>query len=646
MTVLNSRRVGLVLGLCGTLVQLGCSDDDSPTYGPDLSGDSGASSASDGGSNEQLSRSDDSDAGAADASSDGSETTSGGESSTTADAATDAGVTDGGADADVDVGLLEGLSADPDTTIFAQLIVRAEMQEDLEKEGPFTVLAPTNGGFERLPEGYLDSLSRKQVEALVRNHLVSEAQSSAELVSSGTVFSVLDLRHEISLTEGEIYIDGLTRVTARDRALRADTVHKVDSVLTVEVFPGTLAEAVHAYPRLSELESHLTDDQLALLGQDDKTLFAPINGGFEGYAESVEPDAGDAGETAPGLSYHVLPHKVTSGALARGGVVQTAPGHYMGVSTSSGLLIHDGQRVSRVVIADLPVESGDEGSVLHVVQSVLEAPPNVAEVLARSAGGETFTSLRASLSSTTIPSTTESFSEHLATAEAVTLFAPSDAAFNRITGTFGNDLAKVLGFHVVDAVIDSPALSEPGQDGLPNTITNSSVKAFTVVSVPGPSDPALLVDGLASIVVRDIPAANGVVHALDGVLVPQDVTFPGTTAQALASYPALSKVSDAVTQTGLLTGLSTLFAPYDLAIGEVASANAFVEAHAISPGVRDRLMFGTQVFTSLGGGPIDIDPETLDVNGVHIVRPDLLTQSGVVHVIDGEFTAPEVDAGN
>jgi uncharacterized surface protein with fasciclin (FAS1) repeats len=643
MTVLDSRRVSVVLGFLGSLVQMGCSDDDTALDGPTIHADAGSSSSPHVTSSGPSSSSSGNEAGVLDGGATSAATSSVAEPAT--DAGTDAAVADADAGELAVVGLLEGLSDDPETTTFAELIVRAQMQEDLDKEGPFTVLAPINSGFERLPEGYLASLSRKQVETLVRNHLIFEPQSSNELVAAETFLSVLDLPHQISATDGEIYVDGLTRVTARNKSFRNDTVHKVDSVLTVQVFPGTLAEAVHAYPRLSELESHLTEQDRALLEQDDKTLFAPINGGFEELMVADLADAGDGGVTAA-MSYHVLPQKVPSAGLGGSGVTKSALGPYLGLSSSTGLAIHDGHRVSHVVVADLQVQSGEDGSVLHVVDAALVAPPTVDEVLAESFNGETFAKLLGHMGETTVPGGADSFSTHLANTDGVTVFAPSDAAFDRIAGTFGSRLAKVLGFHVIDEVVDSTRLLD-STDQVPATLTNSPVETFTVVRVGGPADTTLLLDGMAMLTIRDIPAANGVVHAIDGVLVPQDVTFPGTTEQALAAYPALSKVSAAVTQTGLLDDvLSTLFAPYDIAFGEVGSATAFVEAHTVSPGVRDRLSLeGAQVFTTLSGDPIDVDDESLKFGHVQIIRPDLLTQSGVVHVVDRELESASGDAG-
>ncbi len=539
------------------------------------------------------------------------------------------------------LGLLEGLRADPDTATFAELVERAEMQEDLLKEGPFTVFAPTNDGFSRLPPGYLDSLSRKQVETLVRNHLLSEPQTMAELMTAGTMVSLLEVEFDIAEHTSQVYINGLTRVGAREKAFSGSIVHEVDSVLCVGAFPGTLADAVHAYPRLSELDEQLSEDDRSLLREDDRTLFAPVNGGFERWqavAAASDGGAPDGGATASALSYHVLPRRVEGNLLGRGGVIRSSGGPYLGMSEAPELTINNGSYSTRV-IAELPVESGDEGSVLHVVEELLVAPPSVAQVLASgTASGDMFTRFHAALNETMAPADT-SFLEYVANRDEITVFAPTDVAFNRIAGSFGNALSKVVGFHVLDELVDSPRLSD-GSSNLPATVSASVSNTFQVLRV----DEASLLDGMVTIVTRDIPAANGVIHVVDGVLVPQDVTFPGTTIQALSAYPALSRASDAVTQSGLLVGVtSTLFAPFDSAFGEGLTASAFIDSHALSPGVRDRATFGIQ-FTSLGGSTIDVDAETLTVDGVNIVRPDVLTQSGVIHITDGLLGRVNADA--
>lgn len=636
-----------VLGTClgYGLALPACGDDDSPPEPPVSEPDAGVSSSSmrlDTTSSSATPSLSSSDAG-------GSEVPSTVVVDTTT---TDAGATSSGPDSDTtsdsQLGLLEGLSQDPETSQFAELIARADIEEDLNKDGPFTVFAPTNDGLARLPEGYLDSLTRKQVELLVRSHLVADSQSIAALVEAGTVLSVLELPHQLSQSGNQVYVDGLTRVVARNQSFSGNMVHKVDSVLTVESFPGTLAQAVHAYPRLSELETRLSEQDLDLLAQDDKTLFAPINGGFDDLAmPSAEADAGasDAGVPVSGMSYHVLSHKIESPDLTAG-VVRSALGPYLALSSSSALAISDGIHDAQVLVADLRVASGSKGSVIHVVEEALVAPPPVDQVLTSGRAGETFVQLQAAMASATVPGTSESYLSHVEAFDGVTIVAPSDAAFGRITGEFGVDSAKVVGFHIMDEVVDSARLLAAGETPLPSTLSESAINTLGVVVTDGGEESALLLEGFVQVVARDIPAANGVIHVIDGVLVPQDVVFPGTTLQALTAYPVLSKMNAALSQSGLLTsGTSTLFAPFDSAFGDVASPTDFVRKHAVSPGVRDRATFGTQVFTSLSGESIEVDAETLTIGDVHIVRPDLLTHSGVVHVMDGELGRVDADAG-
>lgn len=621
--IFKPSNVAVVFGLSSALVQIGCSDDDEPMYPPTTDTSSASSDYSS--SSDATFKSSATDAGV-DA---GAETSRGvtSQSSESSDAGVhvDTAVPDAGHD--TDVGLLEALSRDPETTVFAQLFLRAEMEKALAKEGPFTVFAPINRAFDRLPEGYLAGLSRKQVETLVRNHLLYEPQASADLVAAGAALSVLELSHRVTSNGKDVYLGGLTRIVAADIALRDDVVHKVDSVLTVETFPGTLLEAVRAYPRLSEFASRLSEQDRSLLEQDGKTLFAPINGGFEGYS-STNTDG------VSNLSYHLLDGKVGRAAFSGSPVTRTTLGAFMGVSTADGLTLSDGERVSRLLVADLSIGSGEEGSVLHVVDAPLVAPPRVDEVLA-GAKGETFQNFRAKMSEVTAPGDTGSLLDYVADAEAVTVFAPTDDAFDRVPSSFQSSLAKVLGFHVIDGTVDSSRLLDAD---LSDSLTTSAVKRFEVVTVSDGGETRILLDGMVEVKRRDVPAANGIVHLIDGVLVPRDVIFPGTTAQALAAYPALSKVSTAVAESGLLNnGTSTLFAPFDLAFGSVTSPEVFVQTHAMSPGVREHATFGLSTATSMGGSAINVDPETLMVRGVKVVRPDLLTQSGVVHIVNGEF---------
>ncbi len=120
----------------------------------------------------------------------------------------------------------------------------------------------------------------------------------------------------------------------------------------------------------------------------------------------------------------------------------------------------------------------------------------------------------------------------------LTVFAPTDEAFKALppaqlqlllspAGT--NTLRKVLTYHLVNAQIDAAKIK--GAKGDVATVDGVNV------SLDGSGD-VLMVNN-ADIIQPDVKAANGViVHAIDKVLIPSDVTLPGAAAASAPAAPA------------------------------------------------------------------------------------------------------------
>ncbi|QLD87383.1 fasciclin domain-containing protein [Natronomonas halophila] len=94
----------------------------------------------------------------------------------------------------------------------------------------------------------------------------------------------------------------------------------------------------------------------------------------------------------------------------------------------------------------------------------------------------------------------------------LTVFAPTDAAFNGIGVTEANvgnvdSLAEVLTYHVV-----------PGRRSAQSVVNASSVPTLNGARID--VDGTALNGDQASIVTTDIGASNGIIHAIDGVLLP------------------------------------------------------------------------------------------------------------------------------
>ena len=108
--------------------------------------------------------------------------------------------------------------------------------------------------------------------------------------------------------------------------------------------------------------------------------------------------------------------------------------------------------------------------------------------------------------------------------KAITLFAPTDAAFENLTDeefaamkTEENreELVRMLGFHVADSRLESELLTDP-------VTVDTLAKGYSldVSTRVDDGDVVILVGGLAKVVAPDIETANAVVHATDRVLFP------------------------------------------------------------------------------------------------------------------------------
>lgn len=73
----------------------------------------------------------------------------------------------GGADMMADKTIVENASNAPNLTTLVAAVGQAELAETLSGEGPFTVFAPTNEAFEKLPDGTVDTVMMDENKAML-----------------------------------------------------------------------------------------------------------------------------------------------------------------------------------------------------------------------------------------------------------------------------------------------------------------------------------------------------------------------------------------------------------------------------------------------------------------------------------------------
>jgi transforming growth factor-beta-induced protein len=248
----------------------------------------------------------------------------------------------------------------------------------------------------------------------------------------------------------------------------------------------------------------------------DYTVFAPNN---QAFADFIAATPGinaisDIDETALSniLKYHVLASEVKAAALTETTIAPTlnttGPGNsnvVLEVDVEGGVTINNNGAFvgSRVLTADIDASNG----VVHIIDKLL-SPPNVVQL---AQADNRFDSLvvavlRAGLA-TTLSDANSTF----------TVFAPTNQAFadyiaassfNSISEIPVGALSDVLQYHVVSGANVRAADIQPG------TVTtlngDFTIDGTTITTTSNQS---------VSIIVTDVQGTNGVVHAVDKVLV-------------------------------------------------------------------------------------------------------------------------------
>jgi uncharacterized surface protein with fasciclin (FAS1) repeats len=110
----------------------------------------------------------------------------------------------------------------------------AGLVETLKGAGPFTVFAPTDDAFAKLPAGTVDSLvkpeNKAKLTSILTYHVVSGKVTAAEVTKMTSATTVNGQSAKISATDGKVLIDGATIVTA-DIICDNGVIHVIDSVI-------------------------------------------------------------------------------------------------------------------------------------------------------------------------------------------------------------------------------------------------------------------------------------------------------------------------------------------------------------------------------------------------------------------------------
>ena len=125
--------------------------------------------------------------------------------------------------------------ADGRFTTLAAALGAAEMVDTLKGEGPFTVFAPTDDAFAKLPEGTVESLllpeNLEQLKSILLYHVVSGKVMASDVVTLTSADTVSGEAVSIKVEDGKVYLNDTVEVIITDVEASNGVIHVIDSVL-------------------------------------------------------------------------------------------------------------------------------------------------------------------------------------------------------------------------------------------------------------------------------------------------------------------------------------------------------------------------------------------------------------------------------
>ena len=256
----------------------------------------------------------------------------------------------------------------------------ADLVETLQGEGPFTVFAPTDDAFAKLPEGTVAALLQDipALTDILLYHVVSGNVMAADVVKLDAATTAQGEAVAITV-DGETVRINDAQVIITDIQASNGTIHVIDTVLLPpaamaepEAQAATIVDIAVGDGRFQTLVAALQAADLVetLQGEGPFTVFAPTDDAFAKLPEgTVDALLKDIPALTNVLLYHVVSGNVMAADVVKLDAATTVQGSDVSVTVDGETVrINDAQ----VIITDIQASNGT----IHVIDTVLLPPQN------------------------------------------------------------------------------------------------------------------------------------------------------------------------------------------------------------------------------------------------------------------------------
>jgi uncharacterized surface protein with fasciclin (FAS1) repeats len=130
--------------------------------------------------------------------------------------------------------IVEVAASNSPFSILVSAIKSAELVEVLSAEGPYTVFAPTDAAFNKIPKATLaklaDPKNKAELQRVLKYHVVAGAITAAQ-VKSGQVKTAAGSTIRVVAAKGAVTINGAAKVIKTDIKASNGYIHAIDTVL-------------------------------------------------------------------------------------------------------------------------------------------------------------------------------------------------------------------------------------------------------------------------------------------------------------------------------------------------------------------------------------------------------------------------------
>ncbi len=119
-------------------------------------------------------------------------------------------------------------------TTLAKALTAADLVSTLEGAGPFTVFAPTDEAFAKLPAGTVENLlkpeNKDKLRRVLTYHVVPGAVQAADVVKLQSAKAVSGDTITVTVKDGKVHVDN-ANVTKTDIQASNGVIHVIDAVI-------------------------------------------------------------------------------------------------------------------------------------------------------------------------------------------------------------------------------------------------------------------------------------------------------------------------------------------------------------------------------------------------------------------------------